>query len=72
MTWSQMSAATAPTSTVRIIAVAISTRRGEKRSVTALPISISAARGTAAVIRMVPRARLEPVSCSTSQGSATR
>ncbi len=72
MSLSQIRAATAPTRTARVVAVAISTRRAEKRSVTAPPISISAARGIAAVIRIVPSVTLERVSCSTSQGRATR
>ena len=67
-----MSVATSPTRRVRIEAVSIMTRRAEKRSITAPPTSISAARGIAAVIWIVPSATVDFVSCSTSQGRATR
>jgi hypothetical protein len=44
---------------------------GEKRSLTAPPTSISTARGTAAAASTPPTARLDPVSSSTSQATAT-
>jgi hypothetical protein len=47
-------------------------RRGDTRSVTAPPSSIKPARGIAAVMLIVPSAMLDPVSPSTSHGSATK
>ncbi len=46
--------------------------RGENRSLKAPPTSMKTARGMAAVMRTVPSARPEPVSCSASQASATK
>ncbi len=45
--------------------------RGENRSLTAPPSSMSTARGTEAAASTPPTARLEPVSSSTSQATAT-
>jgi len=61
MTLNQTRAATVPTTSARINAVVISTRRGDRRSVTAPPTSIRAVRGIVAVIRIVPSASFEPV-----------
>src|SRR6266545_3784822 len=72
MTLNQTRTATVPTRSARINAVTVNTRRGDRRSVTAPPISIRAVRGIVAVIRMVPRARLDPVNWRTSHGIATR
>ena len=69
---SHSSAATAATSTVRAEAVIIMIRRGDTRSVTAPPSSIKPARGIAPTMLIVPSAMLDPVSPSTSHGSATK
>jgi hypothetical protein len=73
--WTQCShvrRATTATRALRVQVVSRSTLRGANRSLAAPPINISTARGSAADIIMVPRARLDPVRLKTSHGSATR
>src|SRR5437870_8713857 len=47
-------------------------RRGEKRSASAPPTTMSTALGNAWTTKTVPRARLEPVSCRTSHAMAMK
>jgi len=64
--------ASVPTTTERRTFEPNIRERGEKRSVSAPPKTISAARGIAAATRTVPRASPEPVRANTSVASATK
>jgi hypothetical protein len=69
--WASVSTASTPITTARTNPESTMVRRGERRSLTSPPSSMSSARGTAAAVRTAPRASDEPVICSTSQAIAT-
>ena len=66
------SAASSATSTSRATLEPSMTRRGEKRSVTAPPTSMKAARGTPCTASTIPSTAALPLSCSASQGTAMK
>src|SRR6185312_8484128 len=68
---SQSRAPIAPTRIARQMAVIIINFRGDMRSATAPPMSMSTARGVPAHMLTIPIATAEPVNCKTTQGRAT-